>query len=531
MSSLLQQNTAGKISIGSLADGIMTNIDRSILRVDVSYSMDMATELSFDVLESVNTNYAAFSSKDNQFYSELEFAKNNYFMIGRDVEYETNTLSSIETGQSFFIPTKQKQLFEIVSAEISQGPGGSPQWQIKCRTKAIMQMKRDRKPGAVKGTGTEFVKRAAEKYGLKFWGEVTKKSQHITTAGGGKQAESLWDVIKSLADDSKFVLYEVDGYLIFASEKYLMYKWGVDSSSFVKINQKTKKKRTVQTKFIPLQFPTVFKGTPGYFFANQYPTVRISDSDPWEGDGSINIDRTNGTQVRPGMTAFIGDVSNFNGYYLIESVSFADRVPDPVSVTFRRPVKTVAEQRNPPRLAIGEIFPSTSTGVIPLPQITSARKGNLPVPSQFDARILPIPTSTDEYAYPRMINGIISTGNIPLYTRPVLTVNGDTKTTYSITIYQKADLTINYNNWQAGNTAVLITPIWTVDGVPVELTQAQAIAKYLADGLYLAKFSDKINVEIYADLIHQQQEQILLTRFPNVDPTKGDTYTNTAGLT
>jgi hypothetical protein len=529
--SLLQQNTAGTISIGSLADGIMTNIDRSILRVDVSYSMDMATELSFDVLESVNTNYASFSSSENQFYSELQFAKNNYFMIGRDVEYETNTLGSIDFGQTDFIPTKQRQLFEIVNATISQGPGGSPQWQIKCYTKAVMQMKRDRKPGAIKGTGTEFVKRAAEKYGLKFWGEETKKDKKITTAGGGKQAESLWDVIKRLADDSKFVCYEVDGYLIFASEKYIMYKWGVDSSTVTRINQKTKQPKTVQTKFIPLQFPAVFKGTPGYFFANQYPTVTISDADPWEGDGSIIVDRTNGTQIRPGMTAFIGDVANFNGYYLIDSVSFSDRVPDPVSVTFRRPVKTEAEQKNPPQLAIGTAFPATSTGVVPPPQIKSAKKGVLPVPAQFDARILPLPTSADEYKYPRMISGIVSTGNIPLYSRPILTVNGETKTTYSITIYQKADLSINYNNWQSGNTAVLITPIWTVGGIPVELTADEAIAKYLSDGLYLAKFNNKKDVETYAELIHQQQAQILLVRFPNIDPTSGDTYPNTAGIT
>ena len=77
----------------------------------------------------------------------------------------------------------------------------------------------------------------------------------------------------------------------------------------------------------------------------------------------------------------------------------------------------------------------------------------------------------------------------------------------------------------------MITPIWTVDGAPVELTADEAIAKYLSDGLYLAKFNNKTDVETYAELIHQQQAQILLVRFPNIDPTSGDTYPNTAGIT
>jgi hypothetical protein len=40
-----------------------------------------------------------------------------------------------------------------------------------------------------------------------------------------------------------------------------------------------------------------------------------------------------------------------------------------------------------------------------------------------------------------MKSGLVSIGNIPLYSRPVLTVNAEPKTTFSITIFQKPDLT------------------------------------------------------------------------------------------
>jgi hypothetical protein len=130
-----------------------------------------------------------------------------------------------------------------------------------------------------------------------------------------------------------------------------------------------------------------------------------------------------------------------------------------------------------------------------------------------------------------MKSGLISVGNIPLYSRPILTVAGEPKTTFSITIFQKPDLSINYNGWKPGNTAVLITPIWTYGGFAVELTEAEAIAKYLSDGLFLAKLDSKANAAKYADLIHRQQIEILRIRFPEIDYYNGGVYSNTPGLT
>lgn len=522
-------NTAGKISIGSLSDGVMTNIDHSIISVSVDYSMNQASQLSFEVVETMNMDFSQIAEAEKTYPRVLEFAQNNYFQIGRDVVYETTTLNEISNiNNSGTNLIKQKQLFEIASVTFSQGPGGSPIWQVKCFSKAIQQMKRDRNPGTVKGTGSAFVKNAAKKYGLKYFGEETSKKQTVTKATGDKQADSLWDVLTRLAQDAKFVVYEVDGFLIFASEKYLMHKWGIDSGDTVRIwNKKEKKFKTKGTKYIPLQYPAVGKGTPGYFFAMSYPTMNVSTNDPRYGDGLITVDRQNGTQIRPGMTAYVGNIPSLNGYYLIDSVSFSDRTPDPVTVSFRKPTLEPKEEKE---LPVGVRFLQTDAER-PVPTRVSANA----VPYPPSGAYFPLPTEATEYnfssVYPRMKSGLVSVGNIPLYSRPVLTVNGEPKTTFSITIFQKADLTINYNGFKPGNTAVLITPIWTVGGFAVELTEAEAIAKYLSDGLFLAKLDSPANASKYANFIHRQQVEILRVRFPQIDFYKGGVYPNTAGLT
>ena len=477
-------NQAGRIFISSLSDNIMSEISKSILTVNVSYTMGYASELNFTVLESVDTNFANFSSNDGSFYSELQFANNNYFQIGLDVIYETDTIGSIDAPSTTggYTLVKQQQVYEIAKVSISPGQAGSPIWTIKCFTKSIQQMKRDRNPAAIKGQGTEFVRRAAIKYGLKFWGEETSKNYTITKASGDKQADSLWDVIGRLASDAKFVVFEVDGYLIFASEKYILGKWGIDSETFSQINNK-KTPPVTETKkrsWVPLQFPQVVKGTRGIFSAYEYPAFELAENRPFDITGTIVVDRTNGTQLRPGMTAYVGNVFGFDGFYLIDSVSFTDRDISGVSVSFRKPEKTEKEISKK-ELPIGAIF--TSTGLRQIERITptvplrvSAKQGIRVIPEQFSALILPLPTQANQYTYPRTTAGDgITAGNIPLYLRPVLNFNDGeqmvTETTFSITVYQRPNNTINYNEFVAGDTAVILTPIWSISGQPRNISR------------------------------------------------------------
>ena len=99
------------------------------------------------------------------------------------------------------------------------------------------------------------------------------------------------------------------------------------------------------------------------------------------------------------------------------------------------------------------------------------------------------------------------------------------KTTYSLTIHPWTEEGVNGGK----PFALLLTPIWTVGGVPVELTQSQAINKYVADGKFLAKIRGKTareaiaNAEVYGKLISGQQQEIIMKKFPN------GKYENTPG--
>ena len=221
-------NKAGQISIASLDFGIQSRIDSSILKINVDYTMGMCSELSFDVVDIGG-----------------EFLNRGYFDMGRDVLYTTNTLVpfSIDTfARSSGVVTQNRviQVFEIANVTIAQGPGYNPVVQVKCYTKAIQQMKRDRSPEKVKGDGAEFVKRAAAKYGLKCFVEKTPEKKEISKASGDKQAESLWNVLEGLAQKAEYVLFEADGILFFCSQKFLITKWG--SNRYFKLVTKRKPK-------------------------------------------------------------------------------------------------------------------------------------------------------------------------------------------------------------------------------------------------------------------------------------------------
>jgi hypothetical protein len=518
--------SAGSIKIASISDGLYADIDKSITSVNVNYSMTEASQLSFNVVEIAEKNFSRFYNSEKTFFSNLRFGENRYFDIGRDVIYETTTLRPDYLGESggAVSAVRQNQIFEISSVTIAPGSGDSPTWNVNCFTKAIQQMKRDRNPSAVKGTGSEFVRRAAAKYGLKFWGEKTNKKVNITKASGDRQADSLWDVIKRLAGEAKFTVFEVDGYLVFASENYIMYKWGLDSGDPIKRKNKvTKKIETITPKFIPLQYPGVFFGTPGYFNAMQYPTITVSENDPRFGDGSIIVDRQNGTQIRPGMTALVGNVGDLTGYYLVTSVTFDDRSPDPVTVSFRKPTKEPNEVR---QISIGRTFRATD-------QDSPIGTRVSPSSSQpQDARIFPLPDSENRTnRYPRMGIANLSkfvpefekssleqgtvkaTGNIDIWERPVLKSPDGPKTTYSITT----------NPFEEGGEwrAYLITPIWNNgSGGVVELSESAAISKFQSDGKFLALVSGStkknciLNARDYGKLISIQQEEILKKRFP-----------------
>jgi len=451
----------------------IADVRANLINLNVSYAMNMSSEISFSVSD-----------------TGLKMLENNYFSIGRIVAYVTETFGTIEGTRNPDVKEKQTQLFEIANVTVSQGPGASPTVEVRCYSRAIQQMKRDRRPGSIKGSGTAFVQQAAKKYGLKFFGQSTNKKQQINKASGGNKADSVWDVITNLATEAKFVVFEVDGYLVFASEKFLLKRWGTHEVPLSK--KKTKKKSdSKQNKYIPVIYKSHFQQSSVKPFSFQptiessarnslqllsVPNVTISENNPFDGSGNAIIDRANAVRLRPGMTIKIDGVPTFNGYYLIDSVTFSDLVPDPVNISFKKPEKEEKEIKD---LEIGKRGPQVidvlaNTSVV---QNQVFKQDNIPrfFTPPANLNIFPLPSASLPYNYPPKTKGIFETGNINLWSRPVFMVDNEPRTLYSATFVTRK------SGVNGGKPYALLVPqIWTKvlssGSVPVQLSRCQILS-------------------------------------------------------
>jgi uncharacterized short protein YbdD (DUF466 family) len=486
----------------------IAEVRERLINLSVNYTMHMASELTFSVLD-----------------EDLRMVSKNYFNIGRVIAYVSETFGTIEKTTLPDISERQVQLFEISNVGVAQGPGENPVITVTCYSRAVQQMKRDRHPGTIGGSGTEFVKRAAHKYGLKFWGEHTSKSQHINKASAGSKAESLWDVISRLASDAKFVAYEVDGYLIFASEKFILKRWGTHEAPLTAAQKKSKDKRVkTQNKYIPLTWKNHKLDATDLredLQLIEIPSISVTENNPWEASGTAQLDRFNAVRIRPGMTIKLAGMSDYNGYYLIDSVSFEDISPNPVSISFKKPEKQ--KEKEIKDLPIGAKGPQVIdiedqvgiTGRNRTYDVTIAG-------AKFFKRrtvkgIFPLPDADNRTnRYPTPSAGVFATGNIDLWGRPVLDYENDVAT---VTPIIKWVTESGVNNGKP--YALLLSSIWTVDGEPVRLSDAETYTKYQTDGKFLARVRGKTEKEaranalVYANGLYEQQFEILLKKFPN----------------
>lgn len=343
------------VFFGDMNELIAEKMNESILSCQVNYSMDMVTEITLKIIDRDYGNYSQ-SSRD----VGVSFAAGNYFNIGRDVVYRTKTIE-----QSTFDESTKKSsinlidlLMEVAEISCDQEQSISPIWTIKCRTKAIQQMKRDKKAESITGNGTDYVRAAAKKYGLKFVGETTTKSKKINKASGENEADSVWTVITNLAQQAKFKAFEVDGTLYFASMKWLMYKWGSDAIIYDAKVKDPKNPGKEITKRQRRRYIPLVPGEVGEAFELQkLPQMSKTDNSPMEATGSAQVSRTNGVAIRPGMTVFVGGIPTFTGYYLVTSVDFEERSPNPVGIQFQTPERKPKEKII--NLPVGPMFPAT----------------------------------------------------------------------------------------------------------------------------------------------------------------------------
>ena len=523
--------TSTSLQIGDLTSKQMSAIASNLLTLNVSYTMDMASQLSFTVID-----------------PGFEMASNNYFIIGRDVVYETSSVSKIgianspdKTGTP--IINRQRHLYEIASVSVQQQGSASPQWSVEAMPKAVQQMKRDKKPSAIGGSGYAFVQKAANLYGLNFVGEKSAKIKSASKNSGDGQQDSVWTVIKSIADNSQYVLFVADGTLYFGTHEWLMYKWGTE-----KIEGKIKLKNgqpiigknkipefNKDKFFIPMEYAPTNPANNRKFEVLSLPSLRDSGNDPLEGSGNLLVSRDNGVQLRPGMTIRINNVPTMSSFYLITGVSFSEQTTDPVSVEFRTPERLKVNGKEPkiPQLPVGKKFdsfyfqPSPKLGVtsvgLPIfsektPQFVGVGTTINPVGPQ---NIAKIPNSRRPQAYPittselRYFKGsgltgadIFVAGNIDCYNRPI---------TLEYEYGALAGPTLKphiYSTVIAGESVFVVTERLWCDSVPTVLTTAQAETKYESEDLHHGIFGTEAKAKKYIEILVLVQKDALKLRFP-----------------
>jgi hypothetical protein len=151
---------------------------------------------------------------------------------------------------------------------------------------------------------------------LKFVGEPTSKKKAVIQASTGKQQDSVWDVLTRSANEAEFVVFESDDVLYFASEEWLLTKWGNHE----------------------LRYPS--QDGDGLLLL-EVPECRRSEDDPRSAEFKAILARPIATSLRPGMTVKLSGMFEFDGNYLITDVAYDLGVGDPVGISARTVEKKI----------------------------------------------------------------------------------------------------------------------------------------------------------------------------------------------
>lgn len=324
--------------------GTLVNLNTSILTMSVNFTSDMASQITVTVHD-----------------PNGELAKNRFFNITRTVLFSPENTTNYNVGGIPQLPGLYSGLtnivypFEIAAASVAPGPGRNYIWTLELRPKPIQQMKRDKNPKSYKGKGSDYVMSVCNKYGLNPLIEKTTKSVSINGASGDRRADSVWDVLSNLASEAKFRVFESQGTLVFASQKFLLGLYGSSRGTFDWVDPTTNRKAQKVANYIPLRWPSTSEDI---LRPLEPPQLRRSDNDPLEAQGSVSLMRESAMGLRPGMTLLYQDIEMFSNFYLIDTVDYDFLGNGPVQVSFRTPER---EDKSIQDFEIGRIYPGNYT--------------------------------------------------------------------------------------------------------------------------------------------------------------------------
>ncbi len=271
-----------RVVVGEIG-GLNDEIQASIKEASLSLTSGLTSELRFTV-------------------HDPGFRMHNagYFVIRRPVQY---------AGLKF----------EVSSVEVRYGL--QEEVEVFCRSEAVQKMKRDKGTANFgKISPSAFAAQMAQKHGLSFFGESSPAKSAIIRQNTEQSQESTWDVLRRLANELKFSVFETDGMLYFASEEFIISK---------------------QTDFT-VKYPTT-EGEPFFLFDF---TMHRSDDDVFGSDMRFTVERENGRKIRPGMVVSIDGIDYFTKKMMVTEVSWdvavasdglGDAITQPVKVSARTP--------------------------------------------------------------------------------------------------------------------------------------------------------------------------------------------------
>ena len=341
------------IVIGDLDTRQIAMVKESIISMQVSYSMNMVTQLSVSMFD-----------------PGFEMLKANYFLIGRDIIYRTRALptsneidNQVDVGNfASEKPNYYELKLEIGDVSVAGGGGSSPIISIQARSKPVQQMQRYKKANELKAAQAKITGKNAPigllqyicySFGLKLVADplITKTSQITVSTDAKKSSDSAWDVVSRIASDNNCAVFEVDGTLYVAKLKTLYGKWGTVNLSAAIFSPKTNTISVQNVNAIPIIYPPpagklAAKGMPRYedFILVDMPNISKSDKDPYQCQASINLDRFAGTTIRPGMTVALYGIPTLSDVFLVSDVSYDEMSPNPVSVTLIKPERDTNEK-------------------------------------------------------------------------------------------------------------------------------------------------------------------------------------------
>lgn len=168
------------------------NIVEYVTDLDVSLTLDEASQITITVHD-----------------PGMQMLNANYFQIRQKLNY---------LGMRF----------EIAAIDIGPGVGNSPQFTLSCRPESVQALKRWKIAEVLNvATATDYAAQKARDVGLAFFGEESAARGVVNQVNNDKADESVWDVLGKLAGELGFARFEMDNRLFFASEAFLLGKFGL----------------------------------------------------------------------------------------------------------------------------------------------------------------------------------------------------------------------------------------------------------------------------------------------------------------